>query len=34
VVDPRRLDPTEIAFHVAALAAFAPAEDAGRKRVA
>ena len=34
VVDARRLDPTEIAFHVAALSAFAPAEEGGRKRVA
>lgn len=35
VVDPRRLDPAEIAFHVAALQPFMPAEDGPpRKRVA
>jgi len=34
VVDARRLDQAQIAYHVAALAAFAPAEEGGRKRVA
>ena len=36
VVDPRRLDPAQVAFHVAALSAFLPpdAAAAGRKRVA
>jgi CheY-like chemotaxis protein len=35
VVDPRRLDPAQVAFHVAALAAFLPPEGpADRKRVA
>lgn len=35
VVDPRRLDPGQVAFHVAALSAFMPTDTpAGRKRVA
>ncbi|MCG9916369.1 MAG: response regulator [Phenylobacterium sp.] len=33
VVDPRRLDPAQVAYHVAALATFAP-EDTAQKRVA
>ncbi len=31
VIDPRRLDPVQIAFHVAALAAFAPEETAQKR---
>ncbi|MDP3489060.1 MAG: response regulator [Phenylobacterium sp.] len=34
VVDARRLDPAQVSFHVAALAAFAPADEGPRKRVA
>lgn len=34
VIDPRHLDAAQVGFHVAALGAFAPADEASRKKVA